>query len=87
VLAGSKVPSISIKIDIFKHDGKWLIKHTYRISKAMPAEEHPWRHHTTAQSQGGTSKKETCWGKKKNGKTQDEEFKQNRRTGLEEMEC
>ncbi len=53
----------------------------------MPAEEHPWRHHTTAQSQGGTSKKETCWGKKKNGKTQDEEFKQNRGKQLEEMEC
>ncbi len=29
VLAGSKVPSISIEIDNFKHDGKWLIKHTF----------------------------------------------------------
>jgi hypothetical protein len=35
----------------------------------MPAEEHPWSHHTTAQSQGGRSKKENCWGEKKNGKT------------------
>ncbi len=53
----------------------------------MPAEERPWRHRTTAQSQGGTSKKEICWGKEKNGKTQDEEFKQKRQKRLAEMEC
>ncbi len=65
MLAGSKVPSISIEIDIFKHDGKWLIKHTYWISKAMPAEERPWRHHTTAQSQRRNKRERNLLGKGK----------------------